>query len=117
MKTIEVIEIDSGGSVPPGPAKAIAFPLAWTPLCQQPSMLSDLVYSNQVSSTDLAAKSQVSNQDAMNRLRHMILANAVTAVQSTGPKAARSDLTVLTSNNLTRELADLKASIAAFASS
>jgi hypothetical protein len=53
----------------------------------------------------------------MNRLRHMILAKAVTAVQSTGPKAARSDLTVLTSNSLTQALADLKATLAAFASS
>jgi hypothetical protein len=117
MKTIEVIDIDSGGNVPPEPAKTGAFPLAWTPISLQPSVLSDLAYSNQVSSTNQASKSQVSNQDAMNRLRHMILANAVTSVQSTDPKTARSVVSVLTSNELAQEIADLKAAIAAFTSS
>ncbi|MBM7131233.1 R body protein [Dyella mobilis] len=99
------------------PPKPPAFQLAWTPVCEQPAMLSDLAYSNQVSSTNVAGKSQVSNQDALNRLNQMILAKAVTAVQATGPKTARSDVTVLTSNSIAQELADLKAAIAAFSSS
>ena len=116
MQTIEVIEIDNSGSTPE-PPKPPAFPLAWTPLCEQPAMLSDLAFGNQVSSTNVAEQAQVSNQDAMNRLQLTILAKAVTAVQSAGPKTARSSVTVLTANSVAQELADLKAAIAAFTAS
>lgn len=113
METIDVgisiTEVDgSGGSKD-------AIPLTGTTVANLPAALSNLAYANQVGSTGMAARSQVANQDAMYRLRQMILAEAVNAVQTTSPTTARSSVNVFTSNELAREIAGLKASIEAFA--
>ncbi|KAF1007445.1 MAG: hypothetical protein GAK28_01787 [Luteibacter sp.] len=114
METIDVgvsiTETDGTG----GPKDAVS--VAGATVAQLPAALSDLAYANQVGSTGMAARSQIANQDAMYRLRQMILADAVATVQTTSPSTARSSLTVLTSNELAREIADLKASVQAFAS-
>ncbi|NYE27543.1 hypothetical protein HDE78_000468 [Rhodanobacter sp. K2T2] len=114
METIDVsisIEEADGGAGPKG-----AVSVAGATIAELPGALSDLAFSNQVGSTGMAARSQVANQDAMYRLRQMILADAVNAVQTTSPTTARSAVTVFTSNELAREIAGLKASIEAFAS-
>lgn len=111
MGTIEIIvEKDE----PSGDSVAAALALGSIAVAQQPSTLSDLAYANQVSTNDLGAKSQVAHQDAMNRLRQMVLATAVTRIQEPDPTAAKADVAVLTSNAMAREIADLKASVDAF---
>ncbi len=79
---------------------------------QQASLLSNLAYSNQVASNNLAAKAQLSHQDASNRLRQSILANAVRSVQSANPSTARSAVALLTSNAAAENIADLNAAVA-----
>jgi hypothetical protein len=81
----------------------------------QPSMLSNLAYANILSSNDLGAKNQVSNQDAQNKLRISILSRAVNRVQNLQPLQARSAVDVLTNNELAQTITDLKATMAAFA--
>jgi len=112
MGTVEIIV---EGNDPSGDSVTAAVALSSTVVAEQPSMLSNLAYANQASSSDLGAKSQVANQDAMNRLGLTILADAVARVQP-GPAESRSAVTVLTSNALAQQIADLKAAINAFAS-
>lgn len=112
---METIEIIVGKDESSGDPVVAALALNSMVMAQQSSALSDLVYANQVSSNDLGAKSQVANQDAMNRLRQTILADAVTRVQALGPTAARAAVATLTSNALAQEIADLKAAVEAFA--
>jgi hypothetical protein len=111
-----MIEIIVEKDEPSGNPVVAALALNSMVVAQQSSALSDLCYANQVSSNDVGAKSQVANQDAMNRLRQAILANAVTRVQDLGAATARASVAVLTSNALAQEIADLKAAVEAFAS-
>ena len=117
MDTIEIIDIDIEDGSPKKNPVIEAVALTGLAGAQQASAVSDLAYSNQVSSTGMAARSQVANQDAMNRLHQGILSQAVASVQAPGPVTARSTVTTLTSNALAQEIADLKAAIAAFGSS
>jgi hypothetical protein len=117
METIEIIDIvvDNGGGGPPEPDPIVAsVALGSVVIAQQASALGNLAYGNQVSSTDLAAKSQVTNQNAMNRLRQTILANAVASVQSLDPAAARSTVFTVSSNAMAQEISSLKAAVDAF---
>ena len=109
---ITIVDARSGGD---GGGSAIDSAVASTGLvtAQQPAMLSNLAYTNQVSSNDLAAKAQLSNQDAMNRLRLGILARAVDAVQRTGPLTARSSVEVVSANEAAQDLADLRSAASA----
>lgn len=84
-------------------------------MSEQPSMLSNLAYSNILSSSDLSAKNLVSNQDAQNKLRFSILSNAVNKIQNSQPLQARSAVDMLTHNELAQTVADLKAIAMAFA--
>lgn len=111
MQTVEIIV---EGDDPPGDPVVTVVALSSTVVAEQPSVLSNLAYANQVSSSDLGAKSQVANQDAMNRLGLTILADAVARVQP-GPVESRSAVTVLTSNALAQQIADLKSAVDAFA--
>ena len=82
---------------------------------QQSSALSNLSYGNQVVNNDLAAKVQVAHQDALNRLRHSILADAVNRVQNIGPATARSAVEAVSGNAAAQGIADLKSAVDAFA--
>lgn len=84
-------------------------------IAEQPSMLSNLVYSNTLSSNDLGTKGQVFNQNAQNKLRIAILSNAINQVQNNLPLQARSAVDVLTNNELAQTITDFKAAMAAFA--
>ncbi|GKS92437.1 hypothetical protein [Acidovorax sp. SUPP2539] len=111
MGTIEIKSV--GDDTPRHPAVSAVALSGWV-TAQQPSALSNLAYANQVGNGDLSAKAQVARQDAMNRLRHTIVASAVARIQAPGPCTARSVVTVLTNNELAQTLAGLKSALGAF---
>ncbi|HEY4093564.1 MAG TPA: hypothetical protein VGN46_18810 [Luteibacter sp.] len=114
METIEVVEINIHESGPSGDAITAALAINSVATAQQASALTNLAYGNQVNSTAVGAQAQVAHQDALNRLRHVILARAVSSVQVPAPLAARSDVFVFSSNELAQDIADLKAAVEAF---
>lgn len=111
-----MIEIKTVGGDTPGGAAESAAALSGLVTAQLPSALSNLAYANQVASGDLSAKAQVARQDAMNRLRQVIVASAVARIQTPGPSAARSSVMVLTGNELAQSIAGLKSALSAFSS-
>jgi hypothetical protein len=115
METIEVVEITIHDSTPSGDGVTAVLAASAAVVAQQGAVLADLAFGNQVSSTALAARTQVANQDAQNRLRHAILARAVASVQAPGPTTARSAVFVFSANELAQDVADLKASVQALA--
>jgi len=84
-------------------------------VAEQPAMLSNLSFSNTVTNTNLSQQNAVSNQQAMNELGISILGKTVNKVSDLGPLEARSAVDVLTNNELAQTIADLKASLEAFA--
>ncbi len=84
-------------------------------VAMQPSLTGSLAYANHVASNDLGAKSQLAHQDAMNRLRQSITADAVARVQDVDPVAARSAVVTLSSHAMAQQLASLKAALRGFA--
>lgn len=94
------------GAVATGNLKAIS---------EQPAMLSNLAYSNAVSTNNLGQQNAVSNQQAGNQLGVPLVAKAVNTISNLGPMAARSAVDVLTNNELAQTIADLKAAVDAFA--
>lgn len=112
-RTMEIIEVvvEEGVSQGRGTMAAVATGLLVSSLL--PSAIADLAFGNQVSTTDLASKSQVAHQDANNRMRQAILARAVTSVQSLPPVEARSDVFVFSSNEAAQDLLDLKSAVSA----
>lgn len=84
-------------------------------ISEQPSMLSNLAYSNAVSTNNLGQQNAVSNQQAGNQLGVSLMAKATKTVSDLDPLAARSAVDVLTNNELAQTIADLKATVEAFA--
>ncbi|MBB1087044.1 RebB family R body protein [Lysobacter sp. SG-8] len=84
-------------------------------ISEQPAMLSNLAYSNVVSSNNIGQQNAVSNQQAGNQLGTPLVAKAVNLVSDMGPLAARSAVDVLSNNELSQTIADLKSSVQAFA--
>lgn len=119
MSEVDITIVDERDSpdTPSNPGNPIltAIALNGVALAQQPTLLSNLAYTNQTAGNDLAAKGQVANQNAQNKLRLSILANAVNQIQDAGPKEGRSAVDVLTGNELAQTIADLKATLQAFA--
>ncbi|UPG95835.1 hypothetical protein [Luteibacter aegosomatissinici] len=114
MDTVEAVEISiTEGGPDNGPLPSVLTMNALA-AAQQGAAITDLALGNQVSASAVAARAQVSHQDALNRLRQMILSRAVMTVDTPGPKLARSTTVVLTSSALAQDIADLKASTAAF---
>lgn len=87
--------------------------LSGVAVSEQPSMLSNLTYSNTVANNDLSAKGIVSNLDSQNKLRISILSKAVNRVQNLQPMEARCDVDILANNGLAQAIADLKAVVSA----
>lgn len=111
--SIAVVQIDI--DAPPAPAPAVvveAVAGGGLVVAQQPALLSDLNLANQVLNQDLAGKAQLAQQNAMNRLRTSILAQAVQQVQAPGVATARATVAVLTGQALAEALAGLRASAA-----
>lgn len=84
-------------------------------ISEQPALLSNLAYSNVVSTTNLGQQNAVANQQAGNQINAPIVAKAVNTVSDLGPMDSRSAVDVLTNNELAQTIADLKASVEAFA--
>jgi hypothetical protein len=84
-------------------------------ISEQPALLSNLAYSNVVSTTNLGQQNAVANQQAGNQISTPIVAKAVNTVSDLGPMDSRSAVDVLTNNELAQTIADLKASVEAFA--
>ena len=114
MDTVEVVEISISEGGPDGAPLPSALTMNALATAQQGAAITDLALGNQVSCSAVAARAQVSHQDALNRLRQMILSRAVTTVDTPGPTLARSTTVVLTSSALAQDIADLKAAAAAF---
>lgn len=84
-------------------------------ISEQPAMLSNLAYSNVVSTNNLGQQNAVSNQQAGNQLGVPLVAKAANTISNTGPLAARSAVDVLSNNELAQTIADLKSAVDAFA--
>lgn len=82
---------------------------------EQPAMISNLAYGNLVNNTNLSQQNAVSNQQAMNELGISIVGKTVNKVSDLGPLEARSAVDILTNNELAQTIADLKATLQAFA--
>ena len=82
---------------------------------EQPAMLSNLAYSNTIANTNLSQQNAVANQQAMNELGISIVGKTVNTVSNLGPLEARSAVDILTNNELAQTIADLKATVQAFA--
>ncbi len=109
--SIAVVQIDINETPAPTPAVVVeAVAGGSLVVAQQPALLSDLNLANQVLNQDLAAKGQLTQQNAMNRLRTSILAQAVQQVQVPGPATARAAVAVLSGQALAEALAGLRAS-------
>ncbi|MBO9722681.1 R body protein [Xanthomonas phaseoli pv. dieffenbachiae] len=78
-------------------------------------MLSNLAYSNTVANTNLSQQNAVANQQAMNELGISIVAKASNTISNLGPLEARSAVDILTNDELAQTIADMKATLQAFA--
>jgi hypothetical protein len=85
-------------------------------ISEQPAMLSNLAFANTVATTNLSHQNAVANQHAMNDLGLSIVAKASNTISNLGPLEARSAVDILTNNELAQTIADMKATLQAFAS-
>lgn len=86
-------------------------------ISEQPALLSNLAYSNVLSTNNLGQQNAVSNQQAGNQINAPIVAKAVNTVSDLGPMDSRSAVDVLTNDELAQTIADLKSAVEAFAGS
>lgn len=108
------IDIEDRRSKPPSPfaAGAVEDLLA---IAQQGAMVSNLAFANQVRNTDLAGQTQLARQQGISQLRLAILAKAAGRVQTLSALEARAVVEAISGNELAQTLADLRATVAAFA--
>ncbi|MDA8456016.1 hypothetical protein M4R22_14690 [Acidovorax sp. GBBC 3334] len=86
-------------------------------ISEQPAMLSNLAYSNVVTTNNLGQQNAVANQRAVGELGLPLVAKATNTIGNIGPLEARSAVDVLTNNELAQTIADLKGVLQAFAGS
>ncbi|MFL6628037.1 MAG: hypothetical protein ACJ8IK_20430 [Burkholderiaceae bacterium] len=84
-------------------------------ISEQPAMLSNLAYSNVVSTNNLGQQNAVANQRAVGELAIPLVAKGVNTISDLGPLAARAAVDVLTNDEVAQAIADLEASVEAFA--
>ncbi|MFC7519346.1 hypothetical protein ACFQS6_15920 [Xanthomonas populi] len=83
-------------------------------ISEQPAMLSNLAYPNVLASNNLGQQNAISNQQAVTELGIPVVAKATNSISTICPLEARSAVDILTANELSQTIADLKATIAAF---
>lgn len=83
-------------------------------ISEQPAMLSNLAFSNVVSTNNLGQQNAVANQQAVGELGVSIVAKGSNTISNIGPLEARSAVDILTNNELAETIADLKATLQAF---
>ncbi len=76
-------------------------------VAEQPSMLSNLAFSNLLANVNLAQQNAVANQQAMNQLAVTVTGKAVNLVANLDPLEAVSASTILTGNAVAQELIDI----------
>ena len=81
-------------------------------VAEQPAMLSNLMFANNVSNTNLAQANAVSNQQNMNEVGTSVVGKVVNSITNLGPLEAMSALQILTGNEVAEELIDIKSAMA-----
>lgn len=84
-------------------------------ISEQPGMLSNLAFSNVVSTNNLGQQNAVANQRAVGDLGVPLVAKATNTVSELSATEARAAVDVLTNDELAQTIADMKAVLAAFA--
>ncbi|HEV2913203.1 MAG TPA: RebB family R body protein [Pyrinomonadaceae bacterium] len=85
-------------------------------VAEQPSMLSNLAYANQISNVNLSQQNAVSNQQALNQLGLSVTGKSVNLVANLSPMEAVATVKLDTGNDVAQQLADLQGTVAAFTS-
>lgn len=80
----------------------------------QPALLSNLALGNVISNINLLQQNAVANQQAMNQLLLTVTGKLVNVLANLGPLEAAAFVRSETGNDVARQLADLKATLAAF---
>ena len=78
-------------------------------ISEQPAMLSNMAYSNMVSTTNISQQNAVSNQQSLNELGVTVLGKAVNTVANIDPMEGRSATYVLTGNEVADNVSDMGA--------
>lgn len=86
-------------------------------ISEQPAMLSNLVYSNVVSTNNLGQQNAVANQQAINELGISVVAKGSNTVSNLDPLTARSSVDIMTNNEMAQTIADLKSVLQGFGGS
>jgi len=85
-------------------------------VAEQSSMLSNLAYADLISNVNLSQQNAVSNQQAMNQLGITVTGKAVNRVSDLSPMEAVATVKLDTGNDVSEQLADLKATLQTFPS-
>ncbi|HYY56622.1 MAG TPA: hypothetical protein VE842_04765 [Pyrinomonadaceae bacterium] len=104
--TSSVLPADIRESIAIGNVKSVA---------EQPSMLSNLAYANQIGNVNLSQQNAVSNQQALNQLGLSVTGKSINLVSNLNPMEAVAVVKLDTGNDAAQQLADLKGTVAAFA--
>jgi hypothetical protein len=78
-------------------------------VAEQPAMLSNLSFSNLLANNNLSQQNAVSFQQSMNQLGITVTAKGVNRISDLGPLEAASVTEVLTSNDIAKDIAELRA--------
>ena len=80
-------------------------------VAEQPSMLSNLTFSNTITNTNLSQQNAVSQQQAMNQLTTTVTGKVVNLIANLTPLEAVATVKLDTGNDLAQQIADLKAAV------
>lgn len=78
-------------------------------VAEQPSLLSNLTYSNTIANINLSQQNAVSQQQAMNQITTSVAGKMVNLVSNINPMEAVAVLKMTSGNELAGDIADLKA--------
>lgn len=78
-------------------------------IAEQPSLLSNLTYSNTATNVNLSQQNAVSQQQAMNQLTTSVAGKMVNLISNISPMEAVAVLKLTSGNELAGDIADLKA--------
>jgi len=81
-------------------------------VAEQPSMLSNLAYANQIGNVNLSQQNAVANQQAMNQLALTVTGKVVNLISNLSPMEGIAVTKLNTGNDIAQQIADLKAAIA-----
>jgi hypothetical protein len=78
-------------------------------VAEQPAMLSNLSFSNLLTNNNLSQQNAVSFQQSMNQIAVTVTAKGVNRISDLGPLEAISVTEVMTSNDIAKDIAELRA--------